>query len=378
MARRTIDVLAAGPPSTDLYDPASSGWALAGALAARGHDVQVVYPGPEGAPGAPTGVRATAFPPVTAHLGTVRGDAELARSGARHLRANAEIVLRIPAGAGALGGRPHGAPVVAFVQSLSGDAPPAKTSVGRVARIRARVTHWGERRDALHLEKEALTEAAAVYCAAPSLRDRLRAEYGLSAEQLRLASPAVGPAPTLPSRSDARRAVGVPDDVPLIAMFPTSEPLAEVPPAVIATFGRMRQLFVGCRLAAVGVPHAAAPGVVAIAGRDTAALAPVTGAADVGVVLERGPAPSAALALALRAGLPCVVAPGVDLGEGAEAAVRRADPEDPGALASALAELIADPPARAELGAAARRFAERFAAERLAAELEGLGAAARP
>jgi len=97
-------------------------------------------------------------------------------------------------------------------------------------------------------------------------------------------------------------------------------------------------------------------------------------AADVVVVTSPGPAVDPTLVLALRAGAAVVVAPEVDLGEGADATVRRSPLADPGELASVLAELFADPEERRVQGEKGRAFARRFDPAELARELEGAGA----
>ncbi|HYA10858.1 MAG TPA: hypothetical protein VEH10_04220, partial [Thermoplasmata archaeon] len=163
MGRRTIDVVAAGPPSSDLYDPAAPAWALAAGLAARGHAVQVAFPGPEGTPAPSATVTVAPFSPVTAHVGSFLGDAELAREAAHRLRPTAEAIVRDPAGLGALGFRHGRRPVISFLRAFADD-PTAPARPG-AAGVRSKLLGWGERRSVRRLQREALEEASAIFCA---------------------------------------------------------------------------------------------------------------------------------------------------------------------------------------------------------------------
>jgi hypothetical protein len=375
MPRRTIDVVAAGPPSADPYDPAAPAWALAGGLAARGHSVLVTYPGPaEGAP-APEGLQVAPFSPITAHVGTFLGDAELARSAARHLRPESEAVVRDPSGLGSLGHHAGRRAVVSFVRSLVVDEAAPAAPASRSGGLTSKVFSWGERRGARRLEKEALGEATTVCCATTAQRDRLRDAYGIAEARLRVSPSAVASTPEGTSREAARRQLGVPDDVVLMVVLPPVDPTSNgaVGPAMEA-FRRTRPIFTGARLAVVGVAEKPGPGIAVLPSRETSTIASAVAAADVAVASGGGAGVDPALVLALRAGVATIVAPAVDLGEGGGAAVRRAELSDPGELASVLAELFADPEERRTLGERARAFGVRFDPGHLADELEAAGA----
>jgi len=376
MARRAIDIVAAGPPSTDLYDPAAPTWALAACLAAHGHSVQVTFPGTrEGVP-APTGVTTLPFPPVTAHVGSYLGDVELARAAGHHVRRTAELVVRDPAGLGALGH--HGGrtrPVVSLVRSLVADAPGGVPTGPVVGRLVSRVLAWRERRDVRRLEREALAEATVVYSATLALRERLHQDYGVPLERVRVASPVVAPGPEAPGRAAARRLVGVPDDILLAVVLPPVEPTPTPSAApALEAFRRTRPIFPGARLAVLGGPGPGGPGVVVLPARDAASVQPAIAAADVAISLPPAPRLDPGLVLALRAGVPCVAPLSTDVGEGSEKALRRAETSDSAELASVLAELLADPDERHALADAGREFVKRFEPERLALELETVGA----
>jgi hypothetical protein len=373
MARRAIDVVAAGPPSADLYDPAAPAWALAFALAGRGHSVQVTFPGPTDAPPAPGGVSVAPFPPVTPHLGSYLGDAELAQVAGSRIRPMAEVVVRDPSGLGPLGHRARRAAVVAFVRTIAVEAVGATAPGPSAERLGSRVLAWRERRGIRHLEKEALTEATVVYCATAAQRERLRNDHGLAAERLRVSPPVVTRAHELPHRELARRLVGVPNDIHLAILLPPVDPspAAVVAPALEA-FRRIRPIFPGARLAVLGVPGVVGPGIVTLPSRDEATVLAAVAAADVAIAFPAASTVDPGMVLALRAGVPTVVDPTADLGEGAETAVRRAATADSGELASVLTGLLADPDDRRALAEGARAFSSRFEPERLAEELEAI------
>lgn len=373
MARRSVDVVAAGPPSADPFDPAASAWALAAALAARGDSVQVVHPGADGGATAPAGVVAVPIPAVTAHVGTFRGDAELARQAAHRLRPGADAVVRDPHGFGPIGHHGGGRRIVAFVRELAAEPDGAGADRPR-RRLRLPLERLGERGELRRLEREALEEASVVCCASTSLRDRLTRVHGIPGEQSRVLPPAVDGGSPPPERAAARRALAIPDDVPLVAVLSAPGPTREklLAPAVDG-FGRIRRIFPGSRLAVVGVPPPAVTGVVAAPGTDRASLVAAVSAADVGVVVGDGATVVPGLVLALRGGVACVATPGVDVGDATSSALRRADLTDPGEVASVLAELLSDPAERAAFGAAGRKVAERFDPGRLTDELERAG-----
>lgn len=373
MDRRTIDIVAAGPPSIDLYDPAVSAWVLATALSGRGHSVQVTFPGPEGTPPPSAEVAVAPFPPVTAHVGTALGDAELTRAAAHRIRPTAQVIVRDPAGLGAIGLRKGHRPVVAFVRSLGGEA--GEAAPGGPVGVVSRLASWGSRRGARRLEREALDEASAICCETAAQKERLRTDYGIPAERLRVVPPAIAVGAEPPARAVARRELGVPDDVPLAILLPPADPaLAPAAGPALEGFQRTRPIFPGARLGVVGVPEATGAGVVTVPSRGMEAVTSAVAAADVAVAYAPGARLDPGLVLALRAGIACIVPPSLDLGEGADPAVRRAPTSDSGELASVLAELFADPEGRRVLGESARTFARRFDPARLAEELETAGA----
>ncbi len=378
MPRRTIDLLATGPPSLDPADPAASGWALAHGLASRGHDVQVVYPGPADGPTHVDGVAAVPYSPVTNHLGTVRGDAELAKLAAHHLRSSPDAVVRDPYWAA-----PSGTPPTAGGSSRSSARSgrrrrrhrprsgglPASGSPSPAGGDGASPAAWNGRASS----RRRASSARPRHCATGS-----RASTGVPAERIRITHAAVAHGPPPPAREAARRAVGVPDDVPVIATFvPATTPPAELPASMQQVFARLRVIFVGCRLVAVGLPRSSIAGAVALPSRDAATLGTVASASDAAVLFDPTPAAIPAAVFALRAGLPLVGGPTLSVGDGADGVLRTTNVDDPGELASVLAELLADRGGRIAHEAMARKLAEQYDPGRLADELERSGALGR-
>ena len=371
MPARTVDVVAAGPPSDDLYDPAAPAWALAAGLTARGHSVQVIYPGAPNGAAPPPGVTATAFPGVTEHVGTYRGDAELAHLAGRHLRRGADLIVRDPAGFGPIGHHARSTRIVAFVRALSAASLAPEPTPASGTGFRSKLSWWGERRDAHHLEKEALREASVVYCSTSSMRESLHRAYGLLPGRLHIAPAPVAEAEEPVTRPAARRRLGVPDDVTVVAVLPiggVATP-ASLAPALEA-FARVRKIYPGSRLAVVGGPPTPPPGTIPVPDSHRSTVTSVCTAADVGLVIGGGAEAEGAFVLGLRAGLPFVAPPALDLGEAIDGGVRRADTGDPAELASALVGLIADTDERRALSESGRKLAERFRPVHVAEELE--------
>jgi len=375
MARRVIDIVAAGPPSADPFHPASAAWALADGFAARGHSVLVTYPGPPGKPPTPSGVGVSPFPAVTAHVGSARGEAELARWAADRLRRTSEVVVRDPSGFGSLGHLAKGRAVVSFVRSLSEDTVPAAGSVSKPSALASKLFGWADRRGDRRLEREALEEATTVCCDTAALRDRVRSDYGVPAARLRVAPRVVPQGPPPPPRDVGRRALGTPDDVLLAVVLPPPAPDAPDDGAsLFEAYRRTRPIFPGVRLGVLGSSAPTGPGTIPLPSSDVAAIGTALAAADVALAHRASPGVDPGVVMAMRAGLPCVVDATADLGDNSEEVVRRAHTSDPDELASALTGLFADPAERKALGDRAREFARRFDPLYLAEQLEASGA----
>ncbi len=360
MAARTVDLVATGPPPSDPYDPTAPAWALASGFVAIGEDVRVVFPG--SAPGEPpAGVRAV---PVAgaSHPGAAAEPAEWARLAARHLRPDAQIVVRDPLGLGTLGGRaPAHRRTVGVVRSLELTAFDRDRGGRPTAGVVDRLDAWRDRRTVRRLERQALAEVDRIVVDAPDVHDRLHDVYGIPASRMATVVPAVVPGPAPPSRAEARASVPVPNDVPVVvapAAFDRPEP-AGIDRSREA-FRRIRPFFPGARLLVVGTDAPTDPGLVALPDRDAATYARALAAADVAIFARREVGFDPGVILALRAGVAPIVLPEVRLPRDPGDAVRRVDSSDPGDFASALAELVADPALRRTMGVAGREVAAAY------------------
>jgi glycosyltransferase involved in cell wall biosynthesis len=370
MSSRTVDVVAAGPPSSDPYDPASTAWTLAGALAAQGDGVIVLHPA--GGPAGPPPPGTTAVPvdlPVRRPGAAVEG-ADFAAAAAKRLRKDADLVLRDPAGLGrlALHRTRNGAPIVAaFVRGIELDSYDRERAGHPPAGVMARLDAWRDRRAVRRLEEAALREADRLFYDSARLPTELLQRYGLPERRFRAALPPVPLLPTAPTREESRASFRIPADVPVVvapAAFERPEPSGV--DRVREAFRRVRSFFPGARLIVVGTVAPAEPGVAVAPERDGGTLARALAAADVAVFGRRVAGFDPGVILALRAGRSVIIGPDVRLPVDPASVVRTLSSDDPGEFASVLAELLADPAARRALAAEGGRYAAAFSPVRIA------------
>ncbi len=378
MTRRIVDLIAPGPPTADPYAPAAPAWALAAGFARLGDAVQVVHPAGDGGPPPPPGVATVAFPSIPRHVGSARGDAELAHAARQRLRPTAELVVRDPLRPGALGlpHGTHGPRLLALVRAAELDAgnddPSTKAPVG----LRGRIDRWRERTVLYRLEREALEEAETLYCEGPELLRSLAERFGLPASRLRELPRAVALPDPAPTREGSRDRIGIPHDDPLVVALAAADDPND--PGLARTreaFVRIRPLFAGAHLVLAGASAASGNAITVVPSRDLESLATAIAAADVAVFPTGTAGPEPGVLLALRSAVACVVAADSGLPAGADGAVRRLAGGDAGDLASVLAELLADPAGRRELASRARNYGERFAPERVASGVAAASAA---
>jgi glycosyltransferase involved in cell wall biosynthesis len=378
MASRTVDLVALGPPPVDPYEPWATAWALAGAFAARLDRVRVLHPdGPAGAE-PPAGTLGVPVPLPRRHPGAAADEAGYAAAAGRRVARDADLVIRDPCGFGSLGlgGRRAGRPkVVAFVRSVELRAFDREHASRASGRLVDRLDAWRDRRTVRRLEQAALNEADVLFADAPELPGELAQVYGVSEQRLRPAVPPVAVLPSPSSRDAARSSLGIPTDVPVV-VAPMAEPRAE--PAGVdracEAFRRVRPFFPGARLVVVGATAPADAGVISVPGRDRGTFSLVLRAANVALFAGRRPGFDPLLVTSMRSGLAPVAVPGVRLPVDPDGAVRYAASDDPGDLASALAELLADPALCREIAAQGEKKADRYLPERV---LQAVDAALR-
>lgn len=370
MASRTVDVVAAGPPSSDPYDPSVPAWALAGALAAQGNQVSVLHPATTpGAAPPPGTIEVSVDVPLRRPGAAVEG-ADFATAAARRLRKNVDLVLRDPAGLGRLGlhRARNGAPVVAvFVREME-LATFDREHTGRAAAgLRDRLDTWRDRRAVRRLEEAALREADRLFYDAARLPADLLREYGIPERRFRAALPPVPLLPGAPTRDEARASFRIPADVPVVvALAAFDQPDPSGIDRAREAFRRVRSFFPGARLILVGTTAPPEPGVAVAADRDGPTFARALAAADIAIFARRVPGFDPGVILALRAGRCAIVGPAVRLPVDPSLAVRAVPADDPAEFASVLAELLADPAARRLLAGAGERYAAAFDPGRVA------------
>jgi hypothetical protein len=381
MAPRSVEVIASGPPSPDPYHPTAPAWALAAALGARGNLVRVLHPaGPAGAP-PPAGTTAVPLPLKLRRPGASLEAADWARVAGHHLLPGTELVVRDPAGLGALGlGRPGHRPaaLAGFVRSLELSRLDGDLSAHRSPGVLDRVDAWRDRRAVRRLERDALAEADRLFVESPELRDTLTKEYGLEARRLVLSVPPVASRAMEVSREKARNGFSIPLDVPVVAaLTATDDPGPAGVDRIREAFRRIRPIFPGVRLIVAGAPSPPDPGVVAAPVRDGSTFDLALSAADVAVFPTASVGFDPGVVLALRAGVASIVLPEVRLPGDSKKVVRAVASNDPGDLASVLAELVADPDLRRDLAEAGRGYAAPFDPATVAADVEKVGLSSR-
>jgi len=374
MALRSVDLVAAGPPSTDPYDPAAAAWALAGAFVARGSATRVLHPGSADPGLVPPRVTSVPLELPLRHPGAAVEPAELAAAAGRRLRAGVELVVRDPSGLGRLGvaRKPNGPPTIAgvvrefelseFDRERSGRAP-----VGFVDRFDT----WRDRRSVRRLERLALVEADRLFYGEAELARSLVKEYGVPERRLLVAPSAVLVPAEVPKRDAARAHLKLPLDVPVVvAPAATDRPAPAGVDRAREAFRRVRSLFAGARLVVVGAPAPTEPGVQSVPERDLGSFAGAFAAADVALFAGRSGGFDPGVAIAQALGCPTIVFPGAAFPAPPGASVREVPSNDPGDAASVLAELLADPALCRELATAGRAYGAQFAPERVAGLIE--------
>ncbi len=381
MAPRTVELVARGPPPLDPYAPAAGTWALARAYAERGDAVHVLYPeGPKEAEPF-EGIRATAVPLPLRRPGAAIEEAEFARRAGHRLRAESELVLRDPVGIGPLGVRARAprARLVGLVRAVELAAFDRERAGRPGTGFVDRLDGWRDRRSLRRLERAALEEPEALFGDDPALADALEQEYQVGPPRLRAGRPPVPYLPGPPRRDAARGALGIPTDVPVVVV-PAASPSAEESGIDHAreAFRRVRPFFPGARLVVVGTEAPPDPGVVSVPGRDAAAFAGALTAGDVALIVSARPGFDPGIVFAARAGC-ATIAYRSTVGAAPPAnAVRTVGAEDPGDLASALADLVADLGAARELAERGKEFAETFGPDRVIAEIDRALGVERP
>jgi len=374
MPPRSIDLIALGPAPLDPYDPAAGAWALAGAYAARGDDVRVIRPEGPGPGPPPPGIGSIEVPLPPRRPGAAVEDARFAEAAGRRVRRAVDLIVRDPSGLGALrvpDRSPRNPPLVGFVRAVelaTFDAERARLGQTGIAH---RLDAWRDRRSVRRLELAALSEADVLFAEDATLGPPLVREYGLPEGRVRAAVPPVPELPRPASRDAARAALDIPRDVPVaVAPLPDDRPEAPALARARETFRRIRPLFPGARLVVVGSTAPTDPGVISVPGRDGAAFGAGLAAANVALFAGGQPSFDPMVVAAMRGGCAIAAVPSVHLPIPPDGAVQYSATEDPGDLASTLAELFADPSLVRSLVEAGRAHAARYLPQHLVAAID--------
>lgn len=367
MASRTVDVISLGPPPRDPYEPSATAWALAEAFAAEGDDVRVIRPeGPsDAAPPAGTSSVEVAVP--LRRPGAASDQAAFAVAAGHRVRPAVDLIVRDPSGLGPL--RPRGRtvgspPIIAFIRSVelhAFDRERGSRSRGWVDRFDA----WRDRRTVRRLELAAVSEADLLFADSPEVGVALAREYGVPAERLRSSVPPVADLPRPESRDAARASLDMPRDVP-VAVVPAAEGRdASSLDRAREAFHRVRPLFPGARLIVAGASVPTDPGVLGVPLRDAASFGLALSAANVAMFAQGRPSFDPMVIGAMRAGCAVAAVPSVRLPVNPGGAVRYSASDDPGDLASTLAELFADPALVRQIAGAGSEYATHYLPSRL-------------
>jgi hypothetical protein len=374
MAHRSVDVVTLGPSPLDPYDPAATAWALAGAYAARGDEVRVLRPeGPAAGP-IPEGVASLEVSVPIRRPGAAVDQAAYAEAAGRKVGRAVDLIVRDPSGLGALGapGRTPGSPpLVAFVRGLELQSFDRERTVAPRSGWFDRLDTWRDRRSVRRLERAALSEADLLLADDSRLPPALSQEYALPGNRVGYAVPPVPVLPQPASRDAARGALDLPRDVP-VAVTPTPDDRPDGPVVAQAreTFRRIRPLFPGARLIVVGTTAPADPGVISVPRRDPFSFGHALAAANVGLFAGGTTGFDPMIVAAMRAGCAVAATPSVRVPVPAEGAIQYAPTDDPGDLASTLAELFADPALTRDVASRAGAYAERYLPERLVGAID--------
>jgi phosphatidyl-myo-inositol dimannoside synthase len=238
--------------------------------------------------------------------------------------------------------------------------------------VRQRVGNWLDRRALVRLESGALARADVVIVGSEANRALLGRYYNVPKERVALLPLGV-PAPLdVGTAADARAALKVPADVPVVA-FVGKTPERQGLDLALAAFRRVRVFFPGARFLVVGSTPKTEPGVNGLGVVDERTKAQVYRAADVFLFPARYEGFGLAPREAMRYGVATVVSSHVPLdGATPPEDVRVVADDDVGNYASELAELLADPATRRDVGRRGQAYADTLSYEKMAERFESL------
>jgi len=375
MPRWRIDFLASVPPEETSSGLGRGVWGLSSALVSLGHRVRVLYPSDPPKPHSPYhGVEAVPVPTVGASRRPFGRDIAFGRRATALIEPTTDLLIGNDEKAGAVGtvkSTRRDRPVFVFMAHdvalhTFDTLRPLEPSRG----LRQRVGNWLDRRALKGLEGQALARARAVLVGSTLNAELLERYYRVPKNRIHHLPHGVPDPVNVGSKAEARLALKVPPDVPVVA-FVGRTPERQGLPVALAAFRKVRVFFPGARFLVAGTTPPSEPGVVPLGLVDEATKARVYTAADVFIFPAKYEGFGLAPREAMRYGLATIVSSQVPL-EGIDPAesCRVVGSDDPADYASELAELLADPALRRSLGEAARTFADAMSYDRMAERFE--------
>ena len=370
-----IDFLATAPAS----DPGSGLsrviWELASALTSRGHSVRVMYPtdGPSRPPVSFRGVEAVPLILGPMSRRPFGRDIAAGKAASRAVRPGTDLFIGNDEKAGALDlpsrGPPQFAMIIHDVALHTFDTVrPLEPDRG----LRQRIGNWLDRGTLRRLEGGALARAKLILVASQLSVELLQRYYRIPASRVHILPDGVPDPLEGVDRSAARQSFRIPLDVPTV-LFVGRTPLRQGLDLALDAFRRIRMFFPGARLLVVGSTTPAEHGVIPLGYVDEATKAKAYAAADIFLFPSRYEGFGLAPREAMRYGLPVITSRHVPL-EGLHGPkdLRVIPTDDPADYASELAELLADPALRREMGAAGKAWADQFSYGKMAERFETL------
>ena len=374
MAGWVIDFVATAPPAETSSGLSRAVWELAAGLQSRGHSVRVLYPAERPMKLPPfRGVEPVAIPFLGQSRRPFGRDIEIARNASDVLRRNADIVVGSDEKAGALK-LPHGRrPVFGmFFFDVALHTFDTLRPLEPDRGLRQRVGNWLDRGTLKRLERAAAGRASVILVGAALNRELLQRYYHIDPKRVAVLPLGVPDPMEGTDRAAARRQFKIPLDVPTV-LFVGRTPERQGLPAALESFRRVRVFFPGARMIVVGCQAPNEPGVLSLGLVDELTKANAYRAADLFLFPTRYEGFGLAPREAMRYGLPVITSSHVPL-DGAHPPndVRVVRSDDPGDYASELAELLADPALRRQVGEAGKAWADEFSFTKMAERFERL------
>ncbi|MCI4345745.1 MAG: glycosyltransferase family 4 protein [Thermoplasmata archaeon] len=372
-----IDFLATAPATETSSGLSRAVWELAAELHARGHTPRVLYPTERPVVPSPyRGVPGVPVPLVKVPRRPFGRDIEAGKVASHCLDPTVDVVVGNDEKAGALtlpvskrGARPVRVQIVHDVALHTFDTlRPLEPKRG----LRQSVGNWLDRRTLRKLEGTALAQAQLLLVGSEMNRGLVERYYGIPARRIHLQPHGVPDPLNVGTREEARGALRIPTDVPVV-LFVGRTPERQGLPAALEAFRRMRPLFAGVRFVVVGSTLPTEPGVLSLGLVDEETKARAYRSADVFLFPAKYEGFGLAPREAMRYGIATIASSQVPL-EGAESPkeVRVVRSDDAGEYASELADLLADTGARREMAERGRLWADQFSYARMAAQFEEL------